>query len=1351
MKTIGVCVACLLIGISLRAQGPQPLTAGGFTVLGKPPGKVQSQDMGAFPKGSWQDGDQLWWTGAKPGDKLTLVIPIKEEGTYQVSIILTKARDYAIVQLSIDGIKTGKPIDLYDPEVVPTEPISLGTHKLTKGNHSLGVEIVGANAKAIKAYMVGIDYLVFRPSDPTASTFTYPKSLYPYVSLAPEAAAKAMRLPKGFSVQVAAAEPDVKQPIAMAFDDRGRLWVAEAYEYPIRAKEGKGRDRILIFEDTKGTGKFDKRTVFIDNLNLVSGLEVGFGGIWVGAAPYLLYIPIKEGKDKPAGPPKILLDGWGYEDTHETLNTFIWGPDGWLYGCHGVFTHSRVGKPGTPNDKRVPINAGIWRYHPLRHQFEVFAEGTSNPWGIDFNDHGQAFCTACVIPHMFHIVQGARYTRQAGNHFNPFTYADIPTIADHLHYLGNQWNVNDRKRSDDLGGGHAHAGAMVYLGGSWPAEYRNQIFMNNIHGNRINLDYLKAKGSGFVASHGPDFILTDDQSSQILNLRYGPDGQVWMIDWYDRNQCHHTNPAGHDRTNGRIFRVSYNNTKPVKVDLAKLSDAELVKLQLHKNDWYVRHARRLLQERARAALQRDLKRFDDGTLPALKDGKSNQILLGRLDGKVYEELSRIALEHPDETRRLRALWVLNVINGLDLEIAHKLMASDRPYVRAWTVQLLVGDKNRNVLPSTLKKLADMARKDSSPVVRLYIASVLQRLPLSSRWTILEGLTSHAGDAADHNLPLMYWYAMEPLAGQDMRRALALALVAGENIPLLQNFMIRRIGSSNADKALKLLVEGLGEAMDESRQLAFLRGMNRALVGRRKVDAPAGWAEIYPSLGRSKNGEVRLQATALAVTFQDKEAVASMRKILTNDKADLVSRRFALASLQGAGIPALVDDLHQLLDDASLRGDALRGLANFDDFRTAKAVLRIYSRLPLADKRDALSTLCARVSYAQELLTAIQKKHVPSTDLTADLVRQLRDLKNEKLDQRITEIWGSVRESSEEFAKLIAETKAMLRTAPKEPPDPVLGRAMFAKTCQQCHTLYGVGAKIGPDITGSNRADLDYLLSNIIDPSAVMAKEYQPWIVRTLDGRSITGIIKDQNANALTLQTATEIVVVPREEIDGMRQSKSSMMPNDLLKPLSEHEVRSLVAYLGGRGQTPMLATADNIAGFFNGQDLTGWRAARGQWKMKDGEIVASPPEGKEPALLISDLVASDFHLTLDVHPGKKGRGAILIRGEERLNQLPEQPKIFFPAGNGIFLRFKDVSQAVDVDPTPRIQADSWNKLEIIVLGTQIEVRLNGKEAHRGEGAKIPRRGLIALEGSSVSGQEIRFRNLQLKLLPGKEK
>ncbi len=249
----------------------------------------------------------------------------------------------------------------------------------------------------------------------------------------------------------------------------------------LRAPEGEGKDRILIFEDTNGDGKHDKRTVFKEGLNLVSGIELGFGGVWVGAAPYLLFIPDADGDDKPDGEPQILLDGWGFQDTHETLNAFIWGPDGWLYGCHGVFTHSRVGKPGTPDEQRIPINAGIWRYHPTRHVFEVFAEGTSNPWGVDFNDKGEAFCTACVIPHLYHVIPGARYQRQAGQHFNPYTYDDIKTIAKHRHWTGNQWNNEDRLKSDGIGGGHAHAGAMIYQGGVWPEKYRNQLFMNNIH------------------------------------------------------------------------------------------------------------------------------------------------------------------------------------------------------------------------------------------------------------------------------------------------------------------------------------------------------------------------------------------------------------------------------------------------------------------------------------------------------------------------------------------------------------------------------------------------------------------------------------------------------------------------------------------------------------------------------------------------------------------------------------------------------------------------------------------------------------------------------------------------------
>ncbi|HZT80056.1 MAG TPA: PVC-type heme-binding CxxCH protein, partial [Gemmataceae bacterium] len=532
--------------------------------------------------------------------------------------------------------------------------------------------------------------------------------VYRYAGLPPGKAAAAMTVPEGFTVTLFAGEPDVCQPIAFCLDDRGRLWVAEAYSYPVRRPDKEARDRILIFEDTDGDGKFDKRTVFMEGLNLVSGLEVGFGGVWIGAAPYLMFVPVKPGEDKPAGKPQILLDGWHYEDTHETLNAFTWGPDGWLYGCHGVFTHSRVGKPGTPDEDRTPINAGVWRYHPTKHVFEVFAHGTSNPWGLDFDQHGQAFIEACVVPHAFHMIQGGRYHRQAGSHFNPHTYADIQTIADHLHWQGrDQWAGN--LSSGSKGGGHAHAGLMVYQGGAWPSDYNGQLFMGNIHGHRINMDRLKRKGSGFVASHGPDFLLANDAWARFINLKYGPDGNVYLIDWYDKQACHHGDPKIWDRENGRIYKVSYRGTKPVAgIDLSKKSDKELVELLLHKNEWYVRHAQRLLQERA-----------------------ANK----KLEGGTREALAKIAFEHPDEVRQLRGLWALHVTGGLGEEEVFRLMRrnhyrhpleSDSDPVKAWAVQLLLEEGGAN--DELLRRMAALAASDRSPVVRLYVAAAAQRLP-----------------------------------------------------------------------------------------------------------------------------------------------------------------------------------------------------------------------------------------------------------------------------------------------------------------------------------------------------------------------------------------------------------------------------------------------------------------------------------------------------------------------------------------------------------------------------------------------------------------------------------------------
>ena len=375
--------------------------------------------------------------------------------------------------------------------------------------------------------------------------------------LGAEETARTMVLPEGFRATVFAAEPDVCQPVGMCIDDRGRVWVAEAYNYPkhnsAAADPTKPGDRIIIFEDTDGDGRHDKRTVFFEGLNYVTGVEVGFGGAWVMSPPYFYFIPDRDGDDKPDAAPQVLLDGFGnHANSHNLANGFAWGPDGWLYGTHGRTNWSVVGKPGTPEADRARFDGGVYRYHPTRHVFEPYADGTTNPWGIDWNDYGEAFVTNCVNPHLFHVIYGAHYEPWRDRESSRYAFERIPTIANHLHFVG-AGNVRDGLGStaeDEAGGGHAHCGTMVYLGDNWPDKYRNSLFTHNIHGRRINNDILARHGSGYTASHGHDLMRSRDPWYMGVNLCYGPDGGVYSTDWSDTGECHSTKNTR--RQTGRV-------------------------------------------------------------------------------------------------------------------------------------------------------------------------------------------------------------------------------------------------------------------------------------------------------------------------------------------------------------------------------------------------------------------------------------------------------------------------------------------------------------------------------------------------------------------------------------------------------------------------------------------------------------------------------------------------------------------------------------------------------------------------------------------------------------------------------
>ncbi len=1026
--------------------------------------------------------------------------------------------------------------------------------------------------------------------------------------LSPQEAVAAMTVPDGFKVQLAAGEPLVHQPIAFTIDSRGRLWVAEAYTYPNRAKDGEGKDKIVILEDTDGDGTFEKRKVFIEGLNLVSGLELGFGGVWVGAAPYLMFIPDRDGDDVPDGvqdkgtrgqgdkgkessspaplvplspplqfpkdvPPgvTVLLDGFGWQDTHETLNAFIWGPDGWLYGCHGVFTHSKVGKPGTKDEDRQGLNAGVWRYHPTKHLFEVFAHGTSNPWGVDFDDRGQAFITACVIPHLWHMVQGGRYHRQGGQHFNPYTFEDIKTIADHLHYVGRiqdhaWWGHEPHAPTDTLkaGGGHAHCGAMIYLGDNFPPEYRNQIFMDNVHGNRINVCRFDRNGSGFIGRRAPDFLIANDHWFRGINLKYGPDGSVYLIDWYDKNACHRTNPEIWDRTNGRIYNVKYGGVQSRETrdksqkkvtDLAKLSDTELVELHAHPNEWQVRMARRLLQERAEAVRHAPPNVGISATLVQTRP-----------------QLVDFINKATDVTRKLRGYWTLHAMFGPMGDEGHSMMSATGPdseYLRAWRIQLVTqeSDVAKDGLGSiSWTRSVEMASSaDEKPVVRLALASALQRIRLDQRWKIAEGLLSHAEDADDHNLPLMYWYGIEPLVVADSAKAITLA--KSSKIEKVSRFIVRRAAATN--DTTNAVVEWLASAGDAATQQMLLDEMRLALEGRVNVPQPTAWTPAYEKLLQSDDASVRAKADGIAVAFGDKRILPRMREVLADAKQSVEQRQRALDLLVKGRDTEAAPALRAALNDTTLRGPALRALAAFDDAATSPAILALYAKLNDAEKRDAINTLVARPGSAGKLFDAIEKGDVPRTDVHAYHVQQLLGFKDDALAKRITSVWGEIRATAKDKQELIVKHKAALTTARLKSADLSNGRRLYTKTCSACHILFGEGGKIGPDITGSNRANLDYILENVLDPSAIVGKDYRMTILALKDGRVVSGLILKETDSAVTVRTINDTVVVAKADIDERKLSELSLMPEGQLNQLTPDEQRDLIAYLGTPNQVAL--------------------------------------------------------------------------------------------------------------------------------------------------------------------------------------
>jgi len=959
-------------------------------------------------------------------------------------------------------------------------------------------------------------------------------------------AAAAMTLPEGFTSTLIAGEPDLVQPVTFCFDERGRIWVAEATTYPIPAAEGKGTDRILIFEDADHNGTFETRKVFADKLNLVSGLQVGFGGVWVGAAPYLLFIPDRNGDDVPDAAPEILLDGWGTQDTHETLNSFRWGPDGWLYGCHGVFTHSNVGKPGTPENQRTFLNCAVWRYHPTRHNFEVFAAGTSNPWGVDFDEYGQCFITACVIPHLWHMIQGAYYERQGGQHLNPHLYELIGTIARHRHFAGNvadsaHWGPRRNAHADVVpsdtfaaGGGHAHCGLTIYRGDNFPEMYRGALLMHNLHGHRINWDMVARTGTGYYGDRRPDFMFANDHWYVGTHLDYGPDGAVYTADWQDDTTCHRREELEWDKTNGRLYRIHFGKYQPVKIDLGKASVAELVGYHTHANEWYTRTARRVLQERV-AAGRLKAEEVKAGLLPVFTGGK----------------------EVPN---RLRALWTLHSVGALNDTDYAGMLTDASEYIRAWAIQLMGED--RQVSSEHNLTLAKLAESDPSAFVRRHLASVMQRIAPDQAWSIAENLAAHDEDVSDLNQPKLLWYGLEPLVAANPGRGLQLARVT--KIPKLREFIYRRVASLSG--GYETALNEILAANDPALGAAIVQALAAQLAGEAQITMPAAWPKVYDALKESAKTNAALQQNlfVLAGKFRDQRLLPEFRALVTDAQQSDALRLAALDTLTNARDAGSLDLLHSLVSggNSPLRARAIASLALLNSAPSPSVLIGAYGKLTLEEKTIAITTLTSSPAFAAALLEGIGSGQVPRNDVGVVAARQILQFKDEALTASLTKHWGAVNPTSGDKVALTKQYTEKFSKANLAAANLGNGRRVYGQTCFACHTLFGQGMVLGPDLTGSNRGDLAYLLENILDPNALIGKDYQLSVFVLKDGRVVSGMVRQEGDTAFTVALPGGLeTTVAKADVKERQTLAQSLMPEGILQALTETDARDLIAYL----------------------------------------------------------------------------------------------------------------------------------------------------------------------------------------------
>ena len=1004
--------------------------------------------------------------------------------------------------------------------------------------------------------------------------------------LSPEEAVAKMTVPEGFSVEIVAAEPEVVNPVGMCIDEKGRFWVTESFEYP-RREPGPGRDRVKVLEDVDGDGKVDKVTVFAEGLNIPSGIAVGYGGVWVANSPDILFMQDTDG-DLKADKVETVVTGFGRTDTHELPNSLTWGPDGWLYGLNGVFNHSHV-KYAESNPNYDPDHEGwkftcaMFRIHPRTREFQIFAEGTSNPWGIAINDEGDFFISACVIDHLWHIVETGYYIRQGGP-YPPHTWP-MRSIVEHKHQKA------------------AYCGITWFDSDAYPEEYRKVLYMGNIHGGCINADVIERSGAtykgkphpGFAAkpqawkddeydtirktgdAENPklaDFLTANDPWFMPVVQKTGPDGCLYILDWYDRYHCYqdaNADPEGIDRGKGRLYRVVYKGHEHRRAeDLASKSDAQLVELLDGGNEYVRNTARRLLAERlaadspiARSLVDRvqDAARSDRSRLQALWT-------LAGADGCLPEELiERLVRQHDvEEENPLLKSWAVRLAGDLEEAYPQIVEMVNFEWLHEEAKNPYSGERYQGLDPRVLLQLAVLNSKNQMDEfwVPRPLVQIMELIGLQS--ATKDPLISH-----------VVWQNMRPLLEEHngiYLMATALSLTAGDDNRVTAGWFPRAVELTmtrpelNAEVVTSLVEYAAAGEPGQGREVlsSITRGIEQS-GGRHDTLLDDLRAKLRPQitevLKQGRGHHLYESYLYLGSILRQTDALDKLRDEFVSS-TDNRFRLRAAQTLVAAGDDQVVTEVKRLLADRrtpkSFRASLVDTLGRVNDPQVAKVLLDNYSNFEPDLKPRVVEVMTQRPVWSVQLLKTIKAQEFDKDALNLNQLKRVALFKNDEVQQLLAETYGAIRQDRRSDRQhVINFHRDFLRGTPG---DPVRGQAAFKKVCGQCHKIYGEGAEVGPDVTRNGRNNWEQLLQNVFDPSAVIGPGYQARTLVTEDGRVLTGLPVEESDQRIVLKIqGGKVETIPRDQIEAYAVSELSMMPEDLEKQLKPQEIADLFSFL----------------------------------------------------------------------------------------------------------------------------------------------------------------------------------------------